>query len=81
MPRLNNGHTQAPAYMIGEKVAQLVLEDNDMNNSVKKIALSTTIALLRMSARLSAPFIYYFRFIRSVFSVSYHYMRDHLNGF
>lgn len=28
LPKLNNGHTQAPAYMIGEKAALLVLEDN-----------------------------------------------------
>ncbi|KAF9518484.1 GMC oxidoreductase [Hydnum rufescens UP504] len=28
MPKLNNGHPQAPAYMIGEKAAVLILEDN-----------------------------------------------------
>ncbi|CAF4988888.1 unnamed protein product, partial [Rotaria sp. Silwood1] len=27
MPLLNNGHTQAPAYAIGEKVAHMVLQD------------------------------------------------------
>jgi hypothetical protein len=25
MPRINRGHTMAPAYMIGEKAADLVL--------------------------------------------------------
>lgn len=28
LPKLNNGHTQAPAYMVGEKAAILILEDN-----------------------------------------------------
>ncbi|KAF8317355.1 hypothetical protein DL93DRAFT_2076961 [Clavulina sp. PMI_390] len=28
LPKLNNGHTQAPAYMVGEKVAIMLLEDN-----------------------------------------------------
>jgi choline dehydrogenase len=27
MPILKSGHTQAPAYAIGEKVAQMVLKD------------------------------------------------------
>jgi choline dehydrogenase-like flavoprotein len=31
MPILNSGHTQAPAYAIGEKVAHMILED--ANNS------------------------------------------------
>lgn len=29
LPKLNNGHTQAPAYMVGEKAAILILEDNN----------------------------------------------------
>ncbi|CAF2123070.1 unnamed protein product [Rotaria magnacalcarata] len=32
MPLLNNGHTQAPAYAIGEKVAHMVLEDATLAN-------------------------------------------------
>jgi choline dehydrogenase-like flavoprotein len=27
MPSLNGGHTQMPAYAIGEKAAQLIIED------------------------------------------------------
>jgi choline dehydrogenase-like flavoprotein len=30
MPILNSGHTQAPAYAIGEKVAHMVLQDTDV---------------------------------------------------
>ncbi|CAF1519158.1 unnamed protein product [Rotaria sordida] len=34
MPILNSGHTQAPAYAIGEKVAHMVLEDaNDSSTT------------------------------------------------
>jgi len=33
MPKTNNGHTQAPAYMIGEKAALLILEDHNITAS------------------------------------------------
>ena len=29
LPVLNSGHTQAPAYAIGEKVAHMILQDAD----------------------------------------------------
>ena len=32
LPILNSGHTQAPAYAIGEKVAQMVLQDIGSEN-------------------------------------------------
>ncbi|CAF4313262.1 unnamed protein product [Rotaria socialis] len=32
MPLLNNGHTQAPAYAVGEKVAHMILEDAALAN-------------------------------------------------
>jgi len=36
MPILNSGHTQAPAYAIGEKVADMILQDTKTENNFKE---------------------------------------------
>lgn len=53
MPKLNQGHTQMPAYGIGEKAAELLAEDHGLGRMVKANVVGLTTEALEDKVELS----------------------------